>query len=204
MPLQTNLSYFIILFSLISLSSSSQLTIGIIGDQTASNDLQKPYEILAEGVNILNKLSPNIIIHTGDLIESSLPPDQVSSLFNRAVSILNNLKMPWFLTPGDHDVNPPVFLPDSKDFSRKTLYHNLYIKYNKFLGKDDFYSFNVNGYHIIILDSLSHLHTDPRWGNVFLSQLGENQLRWLAKDLEEAKNAEGIVVFLHQPLWYIK
>ena len=43
---------------------------------------------------------------------------------------------------------------------------------------------------------------DPRWGNVFLAKISDAQLDWLERDLERNKACAGMVVFLHQPLWY--
>lgn len=62
-------------------------------------------------------------------------------------------------------------------------------------------SFDVHGVHCILLNAQEHLHTDPRWGNVFLAQLSAAQQAWLRADLERHRDARAIAVFLHQPLW---
>ena len=59
----------------------------------------------------------------------------------------------------------------------------------------------MHGCHCILLNAQEHLHTDPRWGNVFLAQLSAAQQAWLRADLERHRHARAIAVFLHQPLW---
>jgi hypothetical protein len=141
----------------------------------------------------------------GDLLEDSIAPNQLEydAAFGRAIAILDHLNAPWFLTPGDHDVNPPNdYTPDSKD---RTYVKFLETQYSRRLpvdGQHLYYSFDLNGYHFIALDSLEHLRTDPRWGNVFLSQVSSSQYEWLRSDLAKHRNSNGIVVFTHQPLWY--
>ena len=35
-----------------------------------------------------------------------------------------------------------------------------------------------------------------------MARISDEQLKWLDNDLKKHKNSKGIVVFLHQPLWY--
>jgi hypothetical protein len=52
------------------------LKVGIIGDQTGSSNFQNSYEILSQGMTILKKSGFVLLIHTGDLLESSLPDEE--------------------------------------------------------------------------------------------------------------------------------
>src|SRR5262249_41652327 len=125
------------------------IRIGIVGDQTFSTNLQASYGILQQGVNILSNQDLDVVLHTGDLVESTQSPTQVTADFNQAAGILDQLPVDWFLAAGDHDVNPPGFQQDSSDRSREQLFQQLYgLRVPAFLVHP-WYSFNVQGYHFI-------------------------------------------------------
>lgn len=178
------------------------IIIGVIGDQTFSVDLQASYAVLEQGVAALSAEDIDIVLHTGDLVESSQSPAQVTADFQQATGILDQLPVPWFLTAGDHDVNPPGFQQDSADRSREDLFQQLYGQRVPAFAEQPYYSFDFGGFHFVALYSHQALHADPRFGNIFLARVYEDQLAWLAADLDAARNAHGIVVFVHQPLWY--
>src|SRR5947209_10043327 len=98
-------------------SAPDTFTIGVIGDQTFSRDIQASYVILQQGVAEMSRQNPNVVLHCGDLIESSGTPDQVRALWTQATGILDGLPVTWYMTAGDHDVNPPAFQQDSPDRS---------------------------------------------------------------------------------------
>ncbi len=175
--------------------------VGIIGDQTFSSDLKGSYAVMEQGIAALMKHSPDVIVHTGDIVESTLDPADVSTNFDHVAGLLKKTGAPWYLTAGDHDVNPPLYKPGSSDRSREELFLSLYRRHNPDI-KNLYYSFDKGGFHFIVLYSGENLHTDPRWGNVFLAGIGERQMEWLGKDLEKHRVSRGIVIFVHQPLWY--
>jgi len=179
-----------------------EIKIGIIGDQTFSQDIQASYRILKQGVSILSAESVNVVLHTGDLVESTLSPPEVTALFNQATGILDLLPVPWYLTAGDHDVNPPVFQQDSPDRSRERLFQQLYGKRVPEFANNPWYSFDVGPYHFISLYSFGALDSDSRFGNIFLSQIYDDQFDFLTKDLKAHAHARAIIVLVHQPLWY--
>jgi 3',5'-cyclic AMP phosphodiesterase CpdA len=191
-----------LLISACDVAEPRPLKVGVIGDQTGSDDLRRSYEVLARGVEVLNQEGVACVLHTGDLLESRVPPEQYRIQFEQAVSVLDKLGKPWHLAPGDHDVNPPERVPNSPDRSREQLFRELYGKREPRLTRTLSHSFNIDGYHFIALNSQEHLHSDPRWGDVFLARLTNEQLAWLESDLEAHSTARGVVVFLHQPLWY--
>ncbi len=178
------------------------LKVGIIGDQTGSADLEQSYRIMAKGIETLNKEKVELVLHVGDLVESTRAEAEVRRDFHTAAALLATLRAPWYLTPGDHDVNPPAWFVNSSDRSRETLFKELLVAVVPAAGNRLYYSFDQGGYHFVALNSLEHLHTDPRWGNTFLARISEEQRQWLKLDLEEHKQATGTIVFLHQPLWY--
>lgn len=189
---------------------SHPLCIGIMGDQTGTYpdetgkyDIKKAYAALEKGVSILSKQKVKLVLHVGDIVESSEKSTEVYTCnFITATQILDKLRVPWFLTPGDHDVNPEIYQPGSNDRSKETLFRNLYAKRLPQLKNNLYYSFDFNGYHFIALYSHENLHVDPRWGNIFMARISDEQFNWLDQDLRRNKKSKGIIVFLHQPLWY--
>ena len=179
-----------------------EIRIGFIGDQTGTEDFEKAYGVLAEGVAALNARRPHVVLHTGDLLESvvrypsATPEEEFRAQFARATALLGRLTAPWYLSAGDHDVRAPYNQPD--ETHNRQLFQSLYAPSKEHL----YYSFNQSGYHFVALSSQEHHNTDPRWGTTFRARLSDGQLSWLRRDLEQHRRAKGIVVFLHQPLWY--
>ena len=183
-------------------SQDHGISIGIIGDQTGTADLAQAYVVLSDGVNVLAQKNLDVVIHVGDLLESSASEQEIETQFSQATQILDTLPVDWYMTAGDHDVNPPVFTQDSDDRSREALFQELYGARVPAVLQHPYYSFDVGHYHFIALYSLEALHSDPRWGNVFLSKISDTQFDWLRQDLMHNKNAKATVVFLHHPMWY--
>ncbi len=178
------------------------IRIGLIGDQTFAVDIQAAYGVLQQGVNALSSQPLDVVLHVGDLVESSETPAQVTALFNQATGILDQLPVPWYLTAGDHDVNPPVFQQDSPDHSREQLFQQLYGQRVPAFAVHPWYSFDMQGFHFISLYSFGALFSDSRFGNIFLSQVYDDQFAFLQADLAAHASARGIIVWVHQPLWY--
>lgn len=178
------------------------LRFGVIGDQTGTDDLDAAYVVMAQGVDALNAHDLAIVLHTGDLLESSREPDQVRADYARASAILNRLRAPWMLTPGDHDVNPGDWRPASPDRNREALFRSLYSQHEPAAAERLHRSVDIDGVRFIALNAHDQLHVDPRWGVTFLAAIGEPQLAWLETALAAPPVPRATVVFLHQPLWY--
>lgn len=193
--------------------SYAQLKIGIIGDQTGSTDLANSYIVLQEGCQTISGSEPDIVLHVGDIVESSQSDEEIKSRFNQAVTYLNSIQrnshyVPWYITAGDHDVNPPNdYTPGTKNTEKANLFlklvRNEYSKRSFSVLPDSlYYSFDYDDYHFICLYSEDNLRTDPRWGNIFMDKLSDEQFEWLKNDLNIISHTSGIIVFVHQPMWY--
>lgn len=183
-------------------AAGAGIRVGIIGDQTGATDLNQAYATLTRGVNILSQRDLDVVIHVGDLLESSDSESAIRAQYATASGILGGLSVPWYMTAGDHDVNPPAYQQDSPDRSREALFQTLYGDRVPMVRKHPYYSFDMGSYHFVALYSHESLHADPRWGNIFLAEVSDRQYRWLATDLESRKKSKAIIVFIHQPLWY--
>lgn len=198
------LAFWLCLLSCFSLQAK-EIKVGIIGDQSGSHNLDQSYQVLSQAIDILKKEQVDLVLHVGDLLESTKEISAIRRDFQTASALLTSLPVPWYITPGDHDVNPGDWRANSPNRSKERLFRELLLPKLPALPKDEnrlYYSFDYHGYHFIALNALEHLHADPRWGNVFLARLSDAQMAWLRADLHNHQDATGILVFLHQPLWY--
>jgi len=137
---------------------------------------------LQEAVAKINALPdpPLFVIHTGDISHLSKPSE-----FDTVDQILKSAKISQiFYVPGEHDG-----LGDNGK-----LYLERYGKGTNGLG---WYSFDQKGVHFIGLVNVFDLKPGG------LGLLGEEQLRWLEKDLAAYSNSTPIVLFAHIPLWSV-
>lgn len=130
---------------------------------------------LKEAIREINKLKPDFVVVTGDLVESA-----AEKAYQNYVSIMSELDVPLYNVIGNHDDNSAANPSD---------YANLYKKY---ISPQTYYSFDWKGYHFVILDSVKPtIHSGT-------FHVPEDQITWLKKDLVEAGN-KNIVMFSHHP-----
>jgi plastocyanin len=137
---------------------------------------------LQEAVAKINALPdpPLFVIHTGDISHLSKPSE-----FDTVDQILKSAKISQiFYVPGEHDG-----LGDNGK-----LYLERYGKGTNGLG---WYSFDQKGVHFVGLVNVFDLKPGG------LGLLGDEQLRWLEKDLAPYSNSTPIVLFAHIPLWSV-
>ena len=124
-----------------------------------------------------NSVSPDFLIHTGDLTHSAKPAE-----FDTLNQILTGTRKEIFYVPGEHD----TAADDGK----------LYLeRYGKNTRGSGWYSFDHKGVHFIGLVNVVRLEG--------MGMLGQAQLDWLKQDLSGLKNSTPIIVFAHIPLWAI-
>jgi hypothetical protein len=173
-------------------------------DPNTAENLDQSYQVLASAMGMLKTRHLDAVLHTGDLVETQFTPTEQKyrELFDRASALLNSAGVPWYLTPGDHDVNPPGdFTPNSSNKTFQNFFRTVYRVNGREVPECLCYSFNVGEFHFAAVNSLEHLRTDPRWGDVYYSGLSDRQFEWLTQDLDRHARSE-TVVFMHQPLWY--
>src|SRR5258708_22805782 len=134
---------------------------------------------LQQAVAKINALPdpPLFVIHTGDISHLSKPSE-----FDTVDQILKSAKISQiFYVPGEHDG-----LGDNGK-----LYIERYGKGTNGLG---WYSFDQKGVHFVGLVNVFDLKPGG------LGSLGDEQLRWLEKDLAPYSNSTPIVLFAHPAL----
>jgi 3',5'-cyclic AMP phosphodiesterase CpdA len=81
--------------------------LGLIADQTGTEDLDQAFRMLAAGVETLRRQRPDGLIHLGDLVESGRPESLVQADFARGRALLDRAGLAWRIAPGDHDLTCP-------------------------------------------------------------------------------------------------
>jgi len=196
----------VILFLFACSKDTNSIRIGIIGDQFGTYNAYEAYNIMDTAVQKLSAHNPHILLHVGDMVESVQNVksyNDYKNLFDRASGIMGKPGLPWLVAIGDHDVVPPGYKPLSSNRSREEWFLSLAKTTSLPMDSLPYYSFSYKNYHFISLYSMEYLHTDPRWGSIFLNGISDNQLEWLKTDLEQNKSSDGIIVIVHHPHWYV-
>ena len=124
-------------------------------------------------VNALTQV-PDFVIFTGDLTHTTDDPKERRKRMAEVRDLIGALKVKTVrFIPGEHDAS----LDNGK-------------AYKEFFGATN-YTFEHKGVHFIVLDNVS----DPG------ARLGDEQLAWLADDLNKQAKDARIVVFAHRPLF---
>src|SRR5215813_7644398 len=122
---------------------------------------------------------PSFMIHTGDITHLSKPSE-----FDDAERIISQARLDVHYVPGEHDILD----------EEVKLYRERYGRGTKGSG---WYSFDANGVHFIGLVNVANLKAGGQ------GSLGEEQLAWLADDLNGRTDSTPIVVFARIPLWVV-
>jgi 3',5'-cyclic AMP phosphodiesterase CpdA len=131
---------------------------------------------LRKAVAAVNSMSrqPDFVMFTGDLTHTTDDPAERRRRLTGFRDIVADLKVKTVrFMPGEHDAS----LDNGKAFK-------------EFFGETH-YTFDHKGVHFIVIDNVS----DPT------AAIGEEQLRWLAADLDKQPKNARIVVFTHRPLF---
>jgi hypothetical protein len=131
---------------------------------------------LKKAVAAVNALpeQPDFIIFTGDLTHTTDDPKERRKRMAEFRDIVGGLKVKTVrFIPGEHDASLDNGTAFKENFGATH------------------YAFDHKGVHFITLDNVS----DPG------ARIGDEQLEWLKKDLEQQKKDARIVVFTHRPLF---
>lgn len=159
-------------FSFVQISDSH---IGF--NKAANQDVTATLQLALDKINSL-PLTPDLLLHTGDITHSSKPAE-----FETAQQLIKTVKAgETFYVPGEHDIA-------SDD---GTIYRERFGKGTQGTG---WYSFDHKGVHFIGLNNCQQVDA--------MGRLGEDQLQWLKADLASLPASTPIVIFAHIPLWMV-
>jgi 3',5'-cyclic AMP phosphodiesterase CpdA len=122
---------------------------------------------------------PSFMIHTGDITHLSKPAE-----FDDADKIISGARLDVRYVPGEHDIID----------EEARLYLERYGRGSK---GDGWYSFDAGGVHFVGLVNVKNLKAGG------MGALGEDQLKWLADDLNGKSKSTPVVLFAHIPLWVV-
>ena len=144
-----------------------------------------------KAIDSVNEFSPDFVVMGGDLIMDALGVDyaRAEMLYNLYIETNRLFEMPVYNTLGNHDVfglSPESGVnPDHPEY-----YKNLYR--NK-LGKT-YYSFDYQGWHFMVLDSIG-----KKVDRSYFGEVDEEQIFWIAEDLKNIQPGTPIVLAAHMP-----
>jgi len=128
---------------------------------------------------------PDFVVFQGDLINSGDSLDQEKTHLQTVVKAISKIPFPKYYVLGNHCV----------DQLKKT-------EFLQGVGqKESYYSFDLNGFHFVVLDSCFKSDGTPygrrnfKWTDANVPQ---PELQWLEADLKKTKHPT--IVFAHQPL----
>lgn len=188
----------------------------IMGDRTGGANQQGTFKL---AINQINLLQPEFVINVGDLIEGySDEKAELNAEWDEIDAILNTLDMPFFRTPGNHDIANRVAQQVWKDRYGATYYHFIY-KDNLFVVLDsedppreapEGMKEKIELYNRLQIE-------DPAKAQAMLDEfmsdeavvaaLAKNvefsteQISFLKKVLEENNGVSWTILFMHEPCW---
>lgn len=148
-------------------------------------------EKLAEFVEVMNDEKVDFIVELGDLKDQRTPPAEAETLefLHTIENTLRKFNGPVYHVLGNHDhdsISKSQFLESVS---------------NGFHKAKNYYSFNKNGIHFVVLDANYNLngekydHGNFDWTKAYIPQ---DQLNWLKNDLK--KDSLPAVIFIHHQL----
>ena len=144
----------------------------IVGDRTGG---MRP-GVFESAVTKLNFLQPEFVMCVGDLIEGNIEDiDELNNQWNEFDSIVQQLEMPFFYVPGNHDISNQTMLKLWKERLGKPYYHFIY--------RDVLF---------LCLDSEDPPEIAPNFS--------EEQLSYFQNVLKKNPSVRWTLLFLHKPM----
>ena len=164
--------------------SDSHIT--LTREDTSFKVLSQSKQLLKDAINQINaETDIDFVLQTGDTIDRANESDIMLYM-----SLMNNLKYPWYVAFGNHD-----FSIEGTGKITREYYVKLLNSHNKNFNFDNtYYSFKPKkGFKVIVMDAIDNSKIT---GN---GSFSEEQLKWLDKELNSAKRST-VLIFLHHPI----
>jgi hypothetical protein len=135
--------------------------------------------VFLDGVQKLNLLQPEFVMSVGDLIEGyTTDTVELNRQWEEFNGFVDQLEMPFFYVPGNHDITNSVMEQVWLDRYGQTHYYFVY--------------------HDVLFLCLNS--EDQRRGSS-RGTISDPQYEWIVEVLEAHPDVKWTLVFLHQPLW---
>ena len=156
-------------------NDSDQFQFAIVTDRTGGH---RP-GVFLDGIQKLNLLQPEFVMSVGDLIEGYTEDlDELNRQWKEFNGFIDALDMPFFYTPGNHDI------------TNKTM-EELYLK-----------KYGKTYYHFVYKDVLFlSLNSEDQYKGAGRGTISTPQYEYIKKTLDTYDSVKWTLVFMHQPLW---
>ncbi len=170
---------FFIIFILLFLGSvyAAPIRLVIVGDNRPSDDSLTISSVYTNLIRKINLLNPDYVFNTGDMIMGYTEDTiKLKEQWNSFINASSALLAPYYLVPGNHDVQDSVSLS----------------LYNRYCGKTMYKDSVDNRVYFIVLNS------EETFGDDTLSFV---QRDFLKNSLEQLPDSAIAFIFIHKPLW---
>lgn len=170
--------------------SSSEFSFAFLTDIHLQPELNA-LEGYKKAIESVNELNPDFVITGGDQIMDALGVEyeRAEMLYDMYIKATSEFNMPVYNTIGNHDVFG-LSVESGIDPGHPAYYKNLF--QNK-IGKT-YYSFDHQGWHFMVLDSIGK--TADR---SYLGEIDAGQMAWIADDLKKTGTDTPIILSSHIP-----
>lgn len=162
----------------------------ISSDTSKTNRLQR----LVNKINASYFPGVELVFVTGDVVSSVFGkytpenPDTSDNRLRRAVSVLRQLKIPFYLAMGNHDHKIGNFRDSDAAWPEAEI-KAMWKNWQAQTGFEPYYAVTHRGWKFLILNSMGGRHKNKHFD--------ARQVRWLARELEENLP---VVLFFHHPI----
>ncbi len=206
----SKLSRIILLFFIISIvQSATNLGVSVkaqtsdtyifiaYGDTRGSgSDAVSPLH--ANIVNAFLQHSPELIIHTGDMVNEGGVWNQWLN-FNASIQPIWEAGIPLFGIVGNHEKYTDQWNVFDTNFTNYKNFFDFTHVIDQTGETELHYSFDYKGIHFIILNTEDYFDYDTNMYNCSASQMD-----WLLTDLAQTTQSDFIVASFHRPAWSIR
>jgi len=145
-----------------------------------------------QAIDSVNKLNPDFVITGGDLVMDVLGQNYIKAdqLYNLYSSCCEKFQMQVYNTMGNHEVFG-IYNESGVDKSHPEYGEKMF---GNRLGKKH-YSFNHQGWHFLILDSV-----EDTGESSYIGRIDDEQIEWIKSDLQSIDKSTPVMISLHIPL----
>ncbi len=160
--------------------SAEQFQFAIISDRTGGHRAG----IFSRAVEQLNLLQPEFVLSVGDLVEGYATAEQGRNQWKEFQGYVSKLQMPFFYTPGNHDVQRPSMAKIWQEKFGRRYYHFVY-----------------KNVLFLVLNAYDGPEMEAKGGKRFKEQLSQEQIDYVKQALADNAGVRWTVVALHSPMW---